>query len=212
MSEAARSIDYEKYKYSSGYSRGYSSGSKYGSNYNYGTAAPARQASPRADHSGSQVAPDQDAYQDAYPHTYPHTGDTARPGERVREKEYAIAAPGVSLFAVFGSLFVASLMVFVVLAQISYKETASETIRLTAQLTGLVEQQRILEISFESVIDMKEVERYARDVLGMSKPDYDQIAVIISAQRDRAEVIRSEEVGILRGFGSFISSLFEYFR
>jgi hypothetical protein len=104
-------------------------------------------------------------------------------------------------------------MLFVVLAQISYNEIASETVRLNAQLTELKEQERKLEISFESVIDIKEVERYARDTLGMSRPDADQVAIIQSIPIDRAVIIDSEgEEGILSGLGSFLSSLLDYFR
>jgi hypothetical protein len=59
---------------------------------------------------------------------------------------------------------------------------------------------------------MKEVEQYARDVLGMSKPDNYQMAVIQSAERDRAEVLAVADRGALREFGSFISSLLDVVR
>jgi hypothetical protein len=59
---------------------------------------------------------------------------------------------------------------------------------------------------------MKEVEQYARDVLGMSRPDAHQIIVVNSLPGDRAEVIGVDERGSLREFGSFISSLIDYFR
>ncbi|MDR0490737.1 MAG: hypothetical protein LBH28_05785 [Oscillospiraceae bacterium] len=132
---------------------------------------------------------------------------------RTRAETATQKARGISLFSILGSIFAASLMVFVVLAQINYNEIASETARLSAQLESLTEQERRLEITFESVIDMKEVELYARDVLGMSKPDPNQISIIENSSQDKAEIIdRNDEEDALRDFGSFISSLFEYFR
>jgi len=165
-------------------------------NYFYGSAAPAREAFPE---------------ERTWPTEIPGTDERVR--QRVKAKEAVERkAPGVSLLAIFGSFFVATLMIFVVLAQISYNEAAAETVRLNAQLADLTDNHRRLEIAFESVIDMKEVERYARDVLGMSKPDSDQVTVIPSVPRDRAEIIESAEENTAEGFGSFLSSLVGGFR
>ena len=103
-------------------------------------------------------------------------------------------------------------MVFVVLAQISYNEAASETTKLNSQLSMLADQQRTLAIAFESVICMNEVEQYARDILGMSRPENYQMAVLPSAISDRAEVLSAVDAVSLRGLGSFLSSLMAYFR
>ena len=135
-----------------------------------------------------------------------------RERERMRAAAQARSKSSVSPFAVLGAIAVVVLMVLVVLAQISYNEIASDTSRLYSQMANLTEQQRRLEITFESVIDMKEVERYARDVLGMSKPDPDQLAVIYSIPNDRVEILAGDEKDSLREFGSFISSLIDYFR
>jgi len=124
----------------------------------------------------------------------------------------AKAVPGISVFAVLGTLFVSVLMVFVVLAQINYNETAGETARLSVQLKELTERHRVLELAFESVIDIKEVERYARDELGMSRPDAGQIVVINTTPRDSARVVETGQERGVQGFGSFIRSLTDYFR
>ena len=166
-----------------------------GSDY-YGSAAPAQ-----APYVGPMARPEDT----------PATWEQTRQRERAKEAD-AQSVPTVSMFAVFGTVFAGFLMVFVVLAQISYTEIASETVRLNAQLSELTEQERRLEIEFERAIDMKYVERYARDALGMSRPDADQIAVIRSIPVDSAEIISSgEDDGALSGFGMFISSLLEYF-
>ena len=135
-------------------------------------------------------------------------------GYREKTKTVAVpSAPTVSLFAVFGTVLAGILLLFVVLAQISYNEIANETVRLNKQFLELQEQGRKLEIAFESVVDMKEVERYARDTLGMSRPGADQVAIIQSIPVDRAMIIDSEdEKGVLSGLGTFLSSLLDYFR
>ena len=165
--------------------------------YNYGSAAPVRES---------------------FPDSAPGPFETPGLQERIRQRELARAEaagqdlPMVSLFAVFGFVIVGILMIFVVLAQISYNEAAADTLRLNTQLLELAEQQRALTIAFESVICMKEVEQYARDVLGMSRPENYQTAVVLNTVSDRAEVLSVGEVGSLRGFGSFISSLLEHFK
>ena len=138
--------------------------------------------------------------------------EQTRPDERAKEAGLQ-HAPAVSLFALFGTVFAGILMIFVVLAQISYSEIAGETVRLSAQLSQLAEQERRLEIEFENAIDMKEVERYARDTLGMSRPDNSQVAIVRSLPIDSVEIIDAGGTeGRLSGIGSFISSLLEYFR
>ena len=167
-----------------------------GSSY-YGSAAPAR-------------APD--VWPESEPEEIPAPRERARSEERAKTA-VAQRAPAVSLFAVFGTLFVGVLMVLVVLAQISYNEIASETARLNSQYDSLIEQERMLKIEFENVIDIKEVERYAKDTLGMSKPDTDQVAAIKGIAFDSAEIIDSSGDYAAKGdFVSFISSLIEYFR
>ena len=147
----------------------------------------------------------------------PAQAETPAPRERAaagaRAKTAADAAHGISVFTFFGALFIAALMTFVVLAHINYNEVTNETVRLRAQLEKLTEQESKLKIAYESVIDMKEVERYAKDVLGMSTPDTDQVSVVQTVSGDRAEIIdNGSEANALRGFASFISSLLDNFR
>ena len=166
--------------------------------YIHGSAAPAgvRYAEPAAE-----------------PVVIPAAEELLRQRESAKEAVVVQSRPAISLFAVFGTLFAGVLMVFVVLAQISYNEIASEAVRLNSQMVELTEQRRKLEITFESVIDMKEVERYARDVLGMSRPEGDQVAILYVAPSDRVEVLGGgAEGGALKDFGAFISSLLEYFK
>ena len=163
----------------------------------YGSTAPAREPY---------------SYPETKPFEAPFPDEQAFPGVRTRQAA-AQRRQSVSLFAFFGSIFAAVLMVFVVLAQISYSEIAGETVRLKGQLDELLEQERRLEIEFESAIDMKEIERYARDALGMSKPVPDQIPIVLRMPVDSAEIIEdNSDEGLLSGLGSFMSSLLEYFK
>ena len=169
--------------------------------------------------------PDSRYYGSNAPAQAPYVKPAARPrginverehsGTRERSKT-AVAqyVPTVSLFAVFGAVLAGVLMIFVVLAQISYDEIAAETVKLNSQLNSLVEQERRLEIQFESVIDMKEIEMYAKDTLGMSKPETESVVLIRTMPIDHAVIIAadSDGGGTMSDLGSFISSLFEYFR
>jgi len=120
--------------------------------------------------------------------------------------------PGISFFAAAGALIVSFLMVLVVLAQINYNEAASESARTDMHLRELAEKQRMLELSFERSIDIKEVERFAKDELGMSRPDAAQIILISTEPRDSATAINTEEERGAQGFGEFLKSLTDYFK
>lgn len=122
------------------------------------------------------------------------------------------AVPGISVFAIFGTFIIAVLMVFVVLAQINYNETASEAARLNSELRELSERHRLLELTFESSFDIREVERIAKDELGMSRPDTTQVITIRTTPRDTATVIVGGEESSAQGFAEFIRTLTEYFR
>jgi len=164
--------------------------------YSYGSAAPAREPF-------------------AIPEPKPAEIPELQEQPRAKEKQRGAASvqqPAISMFALLGSALVVILMLFVLLGQISFNEAASETVRLNAQLNELMDQQRRLEIVYESIVDMKEIERYARDELGMSRPDTDQVTVIQSAPGDRVEILKDGEDEQLVGFGSFISSLLEHLR
>ena len=120
----------------------------------------------------------------------------------------------VSLFAIVGFFAVASLMIFVMLAQVNYNEILRETVRLHSHMEILKEQQRVLAITFESAINMDDIERYAKDVLGMSKPEAEQITVLRSLPSDKVEVIVIDDDTVwwidLRDYMSFLFD--EYLR
>lgn len=165
--------------------------------YQYGTAAPARELIP-------EEAPQ--------PAQSPQTQERIRQRERQRAKTAQTGASNPSLFAITGTVLIAMMMLLVLLAQTTYSSAANEAARLNAQLSELNEQHRRLEITFESVIDMKEVERYARDVLGMARPSSAQTGLISAAVIDRGEVLAPPQRDSFSEFRDFISSLLQHFR
>jgi len=170
--------------------------------YNYGTAVPTIKAMVDAETRRMQVPP---VAKDK-------VKERARRLEKVKAVTEAKTFPGISVFAVLGTLFVSILMIFVVLAQVNHNETAGEAARLNTQLIELTERHRALELAFESAIDIKEVERFARDELGMSRPNAQQVIVISTTPRDTAMVVDNGEYYGTEGFGTFIKSLTEYFK
>ena len=168
--------------------------------YNHGTAAPTIQAMVEAETKRAEM-----------PVQKPSVVKK-RVKTRENVKKAVKQTQGISVFAVLGTVFVAVLMVFVVLAQINYNETAAESVRLNLHINELAERYRALELSFESAVEMKEVERFARDELGMSRPDTGQIIIISSTPRDSAIIINNGEDRGIQGFGNFIKSLTGYFR
>ena len=184
MAEHARALDY------------------YGG-YNHGTAAPKRAIF-------EQPFPE--------PQEMPAQNERLRQRERESASRSAAAAKAAglagspSVFATLGAVLAGAMMIFVLLGLISFNEISAETARLNEQLAQQTERHRKLEIEFESVIDMKEVERYARDELGMSKPETSQITVIHSVPSDKIEIVPAGDGSPLNGLGAFLSSLLEYLK
>ena len=170
--------------------------------YNYGTAVPTIKAMVDAETKRMQMPPV----------TKEKVKEQARRLDKVKAVAEAKTFPGISVFAVLGTLFVSVLMIFVVLAQVNHNETAGEAARLNVQLIELAERHRALELAFESAIDIKEVERFARDELGMSRPNAEQVIVISTTPRDTAMVVDNGEDRTAEGFGTFLRSLIDYFK
>jgi len=141
--------------------------------------------------------------------------DKVAPKRRVRRKKAAVelkAPSGISVLAVFGTILVAGLMILSILAQINYNEAAIETARLSVEVRRLNETHRALSLAFESSINIREIERIARDELGMSRPDATQVITLNTRPRDRAFVVMPEYEDEQGGFIYFITTLFDYFR
>jgi len=135
-----------------------------------------------------------------------------RPRIALKTKAEARVFSGVSVFAVLGTVLIGALMVLVILAQITHNEMAIETARLSVEVRELAETHRALSLAFESSINIGEIERIARDELGMSRPDAIQVITLNTLPSDRAFVVDQEYEDDRNGFLTFIFSLFDYFR
>jgi cell division protein FtsL len=135
-----------------------------------------------------------------------------KPAPRTRSRASA-GKYGISVITVIGVIVAAVVCVSAVLAQINYTHLTRETAALNAQLRALTEQERRLEIEHERLIDLREVERFARDVLGMSVPVGGQVEVVVGTQQDRSVVLQDEEdESWIREIGAFFLSLLDNFR
>ncbi len=148
----------------------------------------------------------------------------APPAQKPAAKPQARPAPqkarkaqryySVSLFAAAGFAVVAALMVFVVLAHLKFTEITAETVSLQQRMDQLTEEERKLKITYEDIFDVNEVEAYATNVLGMTKPQQNQIAAISTDNQDKAVIVKnSADEGVAReNMASFLASLVAYFK
>ena len=138
----------------------------------------------------------------------------ARPRTRAKTAKKAQVAYGISIFAVVGFIAVAAMMFLALLANIKYTEVTNEILDLRTQLEELNEQEKKLIITYESVFDINEIEEYATTVLGMSKPDKDQIGTVRIHTEDKAVILetKNEREGFFSGLTAFLASLVEYFK
>lgn len=159
-------------------------------------------------YSNAQAVPERSPRPDTRPATKPVVKTAPKVAPRTQR------AYGVSLFAVAGFAVVAALMVFVLLAHVRFNEISSETVALQTQLTALNEDERRLQIAYEDVFDVNEVEEYATNVLGMTKPLESQLATITAIAYDKAVVIDTtgDTLGVKENLATFLSSLVAYFK
>lgn len=146
-----------------------------------------------------------------------------RPAPREREREKtgvrthahaaARARQGIPLFAITGILFSAALFVVAIMAQVQLVDISAQTVKLQSQLAELETEQSKLQIKYESVFNLTEIEEYATTKLGMQKPSADQIYYIDTSSADRAVVVAGgESSGFIDRVSDFISGIASYFR
>ncbi|MCL2221026.1 MAG: cell division protein FtsL [Oscillospiraceae bacterium] len=149
------------------------------------------------------------------PDSFRDRPDKVSKKRRVKRERAAVeikAPSGISVLAFFGTILVAGLMILSILAQVNYNEVAIETARIRVEVRQLTETHRALSLAFESSINIREVERTARDELGMSRPDATQVITLSAVPRDRAFVVAPAYEYDQGGFIYFITTLFDYFR
>lgn len=136
-----------------------------------------------------------------------------RAHERARAQEAARAQTfGFPLLGVVGGLVAAALLVLMLLGYVQLAAISGETSSMRSSISRLEEENEAIRMEYEAAFDMDDVELYAINILGMSKPDangQNNYTVIIG---DRAQILAEDETaGVLARITGFFKSLTEYF-
>ncbi len=135
--------------------------------------------------------------------------------EDVREEAVPAAQKrvGLSPLAFLGSICVAFLIALMLLAQIQLLSISSATVELESQIAQLQERQDKLTAEYETVFNLKDVEEYALGVLGMQKPEDEQIRYLTGvSSADQAVIITQENTNMFSsGMEDIVASVKAYF-
>lgn len=109
------------------------------------------------------------------------------------------------------------LLMFMVLSYVQINEYTIEVASLRGELSDLAGQKKDLNLSVEQKNDMMEIEKYAKENLGMVKADQLTKKHISLDQQDKVEVIEPEPTedmtvvaGVMSAIGENFKGLWEY--
>ena len=114
----------------------------------------------------------------------------------------------VFVLAVLGCVIVVALLVMVISGYVRLYELTSTHAELTEELNALTSEQTRLEGSYESKLDMEQIEKVAAGELGMHLPTDKQIVYLNMAGEDSAVVYDSDTMDV----GSVFHALQNGFR
>lgn len=107
-------------------------------------------------------------------------------------KKVPKAVPAIAPLAVIGMVVAAVLLLMVVYSYVQLYEATERTGTLSKQLAGVRADTAKLRSTYESRIDLTEIEARARD-LGMTQPSARQSVYLNIAGADHAEVLQVDE-------------------
>lgn len=129
---------------------------------------------------------------------------------RVQIREAGQVAP----FAVVGFLAVAAFAALLLLSYVQYTVLSSEMVSLRSQMTALQTENATLSAEYEKVFDMATIQAAVGDT--MVRPSGDQVVYIDLSEPDNVTVYGEEAetgiVGALKGLGTMLGEMIEYFR
>ena len=120
---------------------------------------------------------------------------------------------GLGAFTAVGFICAVVLLAMMLLAQIQLLDISSNTAALENQIEALQEERDRLTAEYETVFNLKDVEEYAIDVLGMQEPVDGQISYLtgVSAE-DKALIITEESANMFaQGLEDIVASVKAYF-
>ena len=120
---------------------------------------------------------------------------------------------GVSIVSLLGAAVALVLLTMMLLAQIRLTDISDTAARLEDQIAELELERDKLTVEYETTFNLKEVEQYAVDVLGMQEPDSQQIFYLTGvASADKAVVITKDDTDMFSlGVADILSSIKAYF-
>lgn len=147
--------------------------------------------------------------------TAPEIQHPGLPEERKlpERKRRVKARTAVAPFAVIGAVVVACMLILVIFGYVQLYEATQQVSTLSSELSGLQENQAILESLYEGSIDLDYVQERAGE-LGLSTPTREQTVYVNLSGSDRAEIYETEHVSLLQriiqAIRSSASGLVEY--
>lgn len=174
----------------------YARGAFYGNEYIGGTAAPEFGGYPRREEERKVVIP-----------APPVVGEQTATRTKVKYEQ------AISPVSIIGLACAAVLLVFSLMAKIQYTSVADQAVALEKQLNILETDKTRLQIKYESVFNMTEIEDYATSVLGMQRPRDEQVYYINSSVPDKAVIIENtkDNKSFLDRINDLLKSIGEYF-
>ena len=130
--------------------------------------------------------------------------------ERVRRVK---AKTAVAPFAVVGLMVAACMLILVVFGYVQLYEATEHVSNLKSELSGLQEDQAVLESLYEGSIDLPKIEARAAE-LGLMTPSREQTVYVNLSGSDRAEIYQTEHLNmfqrIIQAIESSATGLVEY--
>ncbi len=129
------------------------------------------------------------------------------------ESREAVKRQGISPVSCLGVLCVMVLLILMLLAQIRLTDISSTAAALEDQIAALELEQDKLTVEYEKIFNLKDVEDYAVNTLGMQEPADEQIFYLTGvASEDKAVVITQEDTDMFSlGLQDLLASIKAYF-
>lgn len=133
--------------------------------------------------------------------------------EMAEEEPLTAGGQSVSPAAIVGSICVVVLVVLLLLAQIQLVNASNDAAALESRITELEAERDKLTAAYETTFNLKEIEDYAVNELGMQTPGEEQVYYLTNVSAaDRAVVITHEDPGLVSfGLEDILASLQAYF-